>query len=361
MYQIFLDLIEQNQEFIRIAGSILLFLVFWIFKGPVVNVSIRAIDKALNRKKELVNKENLVFIFAPIKSLLALVGLYLAFANMGWSKPFLPLFRISWIVAITWMFLRFADRASGVLFRFNSSLDESLDINLNQTLLHFLQKLLKVIILCISGVAILGETGVNVTTIITGIGLGGLTFALAAQDTASNLFGGLVILLDKPFDIGDWIATPSIEGVVEDITFRSTRIRTFSDSLVVVPNNSLTSSSITNWSRMEKRQASFSVGVTYNTPADKMHTCIDKITQLLKTSDDIDQQTIVVNFNSFQDSSLEIAVYFFTKTTSFAEYRKVLEKVNFGILSIMEEVGVEFAFPTQTLYVEKTQNELVAK
>ena len=104
----------------------------------------------------------------------------------------------------------------------------------------------------LAAIAILSETGTNVTTIITGLGLGGLTFALAAQDTAQNLFGGLVILLDKPFAVDDWISTPNIEGVVEDITFRSTRIRTFPNALVVVPNSSLVSSPITNWSPNEQ-------------------------------------------------------------------------------------------------------------
>lgn len=133
----------------------------------------------------------------------------------------------------------------------------------------FLKKIVKVLIFTVSGIAILSETGTNVTTIITGIGLGGLTFALAAQDTAQNLFGGMVILFDRPFAVDDWISTPDIEGVVEDITFRSTRIRTFPNALVIVPNSSLVSSPITNWSRMNKRRASFSIGLTYDTPKEK--------------------------------------------------------------------------------------------
>ncbi|MEF2562515.1 MAG: mechanosensitive ion channel family protein, partial [Negativibacillus sp.] len=224
-------------------------------------------------------------------------------------------------------------------------------VNLNKTLMTFLKKALKVLLIVLAAIAILSETGTNVTTIITGLGLGGLTFALAAQDTAQNLFGGLVILLDKPFAVDDWISTPNIEGVVEDITFRSTRIRTFPNALVVVPNSSLVSSPITNWSRMNKRRATFSIGLTYDTPKEKMEECVARITEMVNSNEEILPEDTVIRFNSFQDSSLEISLMYFTRPTSFSDFQRIKEQVNYGIMQIVEDLGLSFAFPTQTLYV----------
>ena len=213
------------------------------------------------------------------------------------------------------------------------------------------------LILIIAGIAVLSETGINVATLITGIGLGGLTIALAAQDTAQNLFGGLVILLDKPFQVDDWISTPDIEGVVEDITFRSTRVRTFPNALVVVPNSTLVSSPITNWSRMNKRRASFTVGLTYNTTEAQLQRCIARITEMINQNPEVLADDTVVAFNSFQDSSLEISVLFYTRATSFSAFQKIKEQVNYGIMKIVEEEGASFAFPTQTVHLQREEQK----
>ena len=139
----------------------------------------------------------------------------------------------------------------------------------------------------------------------------------------------MVILLDKPFAVDDWISTPNIEGVVEDITFRSTRIRTFPNALVIVPNSSLVSSPITNWSRMNKRRATFSIGLTYDTPKEKMEECVARITEMVNSNEEILADDTVIRFNSFQDSSLEISLMYFTKPTSFHQTNRWTEALSF--------------------------------
>ena len=342
MFTLISDVIADNLFLFRVLGSILIFVLFWAFKGTITKAVVNLLTKLLNRSR------------------LAISGLYLALMNLhpgaGWSDFFLKVYRIAVIILISIVLLRLCDCASDNLFQ-PFGKQEELENRLNKTLMTLLKKAAKVLILIIAGIAVLSETGINVATLITGIGLGGLTIALAAQDTAQNLFGGLVILLDKPFQVDDWISTPDIEGVVEDITFRSTRVRTFPNALVVVPNSTLVSSPITNWSRMNKRRASFTVGLTYNTTEAQLQRCIARITEMINQNPEVLADDTVVAFNSFQDSSLEISVLFYTRATSFSAFQKIKEQVNYGIMKIVEEEGASFAFPTQTVYLQREEQK----
>ena len=337
-----------------------IFVLFWTLKGTVTKAVVKLLEKLLNRSRQIADHSTLCFALAPLRNFLAASGLYLALMNLhpgaGWSAFFLKFYRIVVIILIAIALLRLCDCASDNLFQ-PFGKQEDRENHLNKTLMTLLKKAAKVLILVIAGIAVLSETGINVTTLITGIGLGGLTIALAAQDTAQNLFGGLVILLDKPFQVDDWISTPDIEGVVEDITFRSTRVRTFPNALVVVPNSTLVSSPITNWSRMNKRRASFSVGLTYDTTEDQLQRCIARITEMINQNPEVLADETVVAFNSFQDSSLEISILFYTRATSFSAFQKIKEQVNYGIMKIVEEEGTSFAFPTQTVCLQREEQK----
>jgi len=144
-----------------------------------------------------------------------------------------------------------------------------------------------------------------------------------------------------------------VEGTVEDITFRSTKIRTFAQALVTVPNSSLANEPITNWSRMGKRRITFHLGVTYSTTRDKLEKCVKSIRKMLEEHPGIHKETIFVNFERFNDSSLDIFMYFFTNTTNWGEYLNVREDVNFRIMEILEQEGVSVAFPSRSIYIEK--------
>lgn len=226
------------------------------------------------------------------------------------------------------------------------------DFQIDQIIIPFVEKLIRSIVVVLAVSIIAEEWGFNVNGFIAGLGLGGLAFALAAKDTIGNFFGGIVIITEKPFTIGDWIKTPSVEGVVEDITFRSTKVRTFAQALVTVPNATLSNEPIINWSKMGKRQVAFHLGVTYSTSREQLETVVYRIKQMLIDDEDIHNETILVNFDRFNDSSLDIYLYFFTNTIAFNDYLKVKEQVNFKIMEIFEEEGVEFAFPTRTLVID---------
>lgn len=286
----------------------------------------------------------------PIHFSFLILGIYLAagyFPYFNQQNPmFLKLVRTSVIVMFTWGLYNLSS-ASSVLFL---KLHERLNLEVDQILIPFLSKALRFVIMAISLSVIAQEFNYDVNGFVAGLGLGGLAFALAAKDALGNLFGGIVIIMEKPFSIGDWIMTPSVEGIVEDISFRSTKVRTFAQALVTVPNATLANESITNCSKMGKRQISFHLGVTYDTPKVKLERTVQRIDELLKNHEAVHPDTILVTFDQYNESSLDIFLYFFTKTTVYGEYLKVKEDINFRIMDILEEEGVSVAFPSRTLY-----------
>jgi MscS family membrane protein len=201
-------------------------------------------------------------------------------------------------------------------------------------------------------VLIAQEWNYNVNGFIAGLGLGGLAFALAAKDAIANIFGGIVIIMEKPFSIGDWVQTSGVEGTVEGISFRSTRFRTSDQALVTVPNSTLTNQAITNYSRMGKRQVRFSLAIDYAGPREKIEKCVQELRSMLHDHPDIHPGTILVYLETINVNSLEIMLYFFTNTTNWAEHLAVKEDINFRIMDILSIEKVPLASPGRTLYTE---------
>ena len=178
---------------------------------------------------------------------------------------------------------------------------------------NFILKSIRFFILMLAFIAVLQEWGYNVSGFLASLGLVGMAFALAAKDTAANLFGSLVIFTDKPFKIGDWVKTPEVEGTIESVGIRSTKVRTFAQALVSVPNGVLANSAILNWSKMGKRRVKTTIGVTYDTSGDTLEQIINDIKEMLKNHPDIHQDTIHIYFSAFGDSSLNIFCYYLQK------------------------------------------------
>ncbi|WP_350343586.1 mechanosensitive ion channel family protein [Proteinivorax tanatarense] len=297
----------------------------------------------------------------PIKSIILTLGLYIAITSIplieeNYQELLLSLYRSLVIAFIASGFYNLTDTSSS----FFEKLKVKFRIELDQILLPFLSKALRVVIVAISVSIIAQEWGYDVNGFVAGLGIGGLAFALAAQDALGNIFGGIVIIMDKPFSMGDWIKSPSVEGVVEDITFRSTKVRTFAQSLVTVPNSVLANEAVTNWTKMGRRQITFKLGVTYTTPKEKLDKCIILIREMLENHPDVHPEIIFANFDGFNDSSLDIFIYFFTNTTDWGEFLAVKEDINFKIMEILEKENVSVAFPSRSIYFEnnlESQNQ----
>ncbi|MCT8139111.1 mechanosensitive ion channel family protein [Anaerobacillus sp. CMMVII] len=290
---------------------------------------------------------------SPLRLFFVGIGFYLAFMYLPFEEKsnevIIQIYRTFIIFLIGYGLFNLSATTS-VIFQ---KVGAKLDLEVDEILLPFLSKLVRVIIVALIISIIAGEWGYDVNGFIAGLGLGGLAFALAAKDAIANLFGGVIIITEKPFSIGDWIKTPSVEGTVEDITFRSTKVRTFAQAVVTVPNSTLSNEPITNWTKMGKRRISFHLGVTYTTSKEKLEVCSKKIEDMLRNHPDIDQETIFVRFDLFSESSLDVFIYFFTKTTLWGEFLAVKEDVNFKIMEILEEESVSVAFPSRSIYIEK--------
>ncbi len=223
----------------------------------------------------------------------------------------------------------------------------------DETAADALAKLLRAAIVITAVLVALQSLGFSISGILAFGGIGGLAVGLAAKDLLANLFGGLTVYLDRPFSVGDWIRSPDkeIEGVVERIGWRTTCIRTFSKRPLYVPNAAFTTIAVENPSRMTHRRIYETVGVRYDDMA-RLPGILDDIRAFLANSDDIDQgQALMVNLNQFGPSSADFFIYAMTRTTVWAEYHLVKEKVLLRIADIIEAHGAEIAFPTTTVHV----------
>jgi len=228
---------------------------------------------------------------------------------------------------------------------------------LDDQLVPFIVKTLK-IFLIITGVLVVAQNmGYSISGLIASLGIGGIAVAMAAKDTISNIFGSIMILVDRPFTIGDWVKTSEFEGVVEEIGFRSTRIRTFDKTLVNVPNSMLANMVIDNIDARPKRRVKMRIGITYSTTPKQMQEAVKGIENILKYHVGVDQEFSLVKFDEFEGSSLSIFLYYFTKTTHWAEYLQIRQEVNMQIMELLESLGLEFAFPTRTVHLHQEEEK----
>jgi len=195
------------------------------------------------------------------------------------------------------------------------------------------------------------ELGFPAYSVVAGLGVGGVAVALAARDSLANLFGSMLIMFEKPFRVGDTVRISGSEGTVEDVGFRSTRIRTLDNSLVSIPNNTVVNTTIENLAARVMRRQRFFLQITYDTDREKVEEFAARIEQLLVEHPVTNKGTIRVRFNEFGESSLNILVYFYLEVRDITTELKEREDILFQIMEIARKLGVEFAFPTRTLQV----------
>ena len=206
---------------------------------------------------------------------------------------------------------------------------------------------------------VIQNLGYSIGSLLAGLGIGGAALALASKDTVANLFGSIVIFIDRPFQIGDWIEIGSIEGTVEEVGLRTTRIRTFANSLITLPNHTLTTSAIENWSAMQKRRIKLSVGITYGAKPSQISALVEGFRRIIRENDQLRQDFFLVYFRDFGPSALEIFVYCFTKTTVWSEYLEVRQQLLLAFMEEVEAQGLSFAYPTQSIHLESVPDSLL--
>ncbi|MBS4534872.1 mechanosensitive ion channel family protein [Clostridium sp. D2Q-14] len=337
-------------SFIELGISIVIFVLFLILSPIITNILFKIV-RSFTKKSKIGLDDDMVESFKkPLKIFIIFVGLYIALIYLPFSEgtenSITKLFRVSIIILITWGLYN----AAGTYGIIHEKIGSKLNIKSQRILKPLLIRVIRIIIIAIAVAIIVEEFGYSISAFIAGLGIGGIAIAMAAQDTLSNAFGGMAIIMDRPFDIGDWIVGAGIEGIVEDINFRSTKVRTFEKALVSIPNSKISKEAITNFSQRGIRRVKFYLGLEYSTTSEKIEKVVEKINSMLKKHSKVDDELIITKFEVFNDSSLDILIQYYAKTSDYEEFLSIQENINFKIINILEEENVGIAFPSTSIY-----------
>ncbi len=262
--------------------------------------------------------------------------------------------RISIILIFTWFFFRAIDTVTEMLKAKANDPEHWMDTSLIPMIVISLKIAIGVLVVILTA----QNLGYSVSTIVASLGIGGIAVALAAKDTLANFFGSLMIMMDQPFKLGQWVKAKNgdFEGVVEEIGFRSTKIRTFGKTVEIIPNSLLANSIVENMDRRSDKEINLrrvkqTIGLEYKASAKDMKKAVDAIRKILTGNKMVDQKQILVYFTDFGDSSLNILVYYFADT-AWVKWLETKQGVNLEIMEKLEELGLAIAFPTRSIYLE---------
>ena len=335
-----------------LIGIVILF-IFVFFRSLFSKIIINRIKSLVKKSKNKIDDEVLEAFDGPLKFFPIVIGVYISTQYIDLNitlESFADNLNRSLItIQIFWLIYKLIDPLSFLAHRLGDVLTNDL--------IDWGVRILKFLIFVIGAAAVLELWGIKVGPILAGLGLLSVAVALGAQDLFKNLISGILILLEKRFQNGDWIKVENIvEGVVEKIGFRSTLIRRFDSSPVMVPNFNFAENAVTNFSNMKSRRIYWTIGLEYRTTHDQLRIIRDQIEEYISSSGDFvksSEQPLFVRLEKFSDSSIDILIYCFATTTVWGEWLKIKEELALKIKSIVEENNAGFAFPSQSIYVEK--------
>lgn len=332
-----------------LVSIVLLLAVRKLIKIPLF----QRIRKFANKTETAVDSQLIDAIEPPLDVIWWVFTIYLSLRWMNWPEGWAQgtdlLFRLATIVAVGWAIFRAAELFRMLMTRITSRTVTTFD----DQLVPFFVQMFKVLVVCITFVIILQEFGVNAAAIIGALGVGSLAVALAAENMFSNWFGALMLYTDQPFVVGDWIKTEDVEGIVEDVGMRSTEIRTFSKTVVSVPNSRIAAGFVENFSRMPKRRVYYSMTVDFESSPQMLSQAVEAIEGVLSTQEGVDNDVFVVRFSEIVQSGYNILILYWTETTNFDEYLTVKQRVHLEILEKLAEFGVKPALPRSVIRYEQ--------
>jgi len=338
-------------DFFQIIVGLFILLIFLIFRGLISKLVIKKLELI---SKRTTNKLDDTFVKAmegPARFLPVVLGVFFASYYMSFSEDsrnFVDNVNRTLItILIFWIIHQIIEPVSYIL--------SGLDKILTRELIGWIIKSLKILIFILGAAAVLELWGIKIGPIIAGLGLFGVAVALGAQDLFKNLISGILVLVEKRFKMGDWIRVEGIiEGIVERIGFRSTVIRKFDKSLAIIPNFQFAENAVINVSQTTNWLISWIITLQYDTTIDQLKTIRNQIETHINESDDFNQAIgVAVRVDKFSDSSIDMYVRCFSKTDSWTEWLSVKERLALAIKEIVEKNGASFAFPSQSIYVEK--------
>ena len=338
-----------------VAIAIGVFILFVLLKKIFAKYVFKIILRLVNKTKFNTDTKVVAAFQKPVTNFFEVLGFYFAFkiltfAQIPISSLFIDkVFSSVIVILIAWGLYNLTSESSLLYDKMHSSYDMKVD----KILFPFISKTIKIIIMALGITIIAQKWGYDIQGFVTGLGLGGLAFALAAKDSAGNIIAGIFIIIDKPFSVGDWVRCDTLEGTIEEVSFRTTKIRTFDEALIIVPNAKLTNEPVTNFSRRGKRRVNFNLAITYDISREKLENCVEKIRNMITNEPQVNKEEIYVRFDKFNDSSLDIFIYFFVDTSALAQYLEIKENINFKIMDILQQEEVSMALPSTSVYVER--------
>ncbi len=340
-----------------IIVSLVIFLLFYLLRRLIARFILNRLSRIVSKTSNQIDDAVIEVLDGPLKFLPVVIGFFIASSYLDISEnnqDFLDLLNRSLItIFIFWLLHQLIIPFSFVIKNFESKI--------SKPLVDWTLKGLKILVIVLGAVAILELWGIRVGPVIAGLGLFGVAVALGAQDLFKNLISGIMILMEKRFTVGDVIlVSGEVEGVVEQIGFRSTLVRGFDSTPVMVPNYKFAEQSVTNYTRRHHRRIRWLIGLEYRTTIDQLKKIRDEINTLIEKDDNFAKNqnaSFYVRIDSFSDSSIDMLVQTFTVTNDWAEFLKIKETLAVKIIEIVENNEAGFAFPSQSLYVEKLSDE----
>ena len=341
----------------EIIIGLVIFLFFYVLRRLFARFLINRLNKIVLKSNNQLDDTIIAVIEGPLKFLPVVIGFFIASSFIDFSsnvQNFIDLFNRSLItIFIFWLLHQLVIPFSFLIKKFEEKI--------SKPLVDWTLRGLKILIFILGIVAILELWGIKVGPVIAGLGLFGVAVALGAQDLFKNLISGIMILMERRFTIGDVIlVTGEVEGVVEQIGFRSTLIRRFDSTPVMVPNYKFAEQSVTNHTRRHHRRIRWLVGLEYRTNTSQLKKIRDEINEAIVNNQDFaknDNTSFFVRIDSFSESSIDMLVQAFTETNDWGEYLKIKEDLAVEIIRIVESNKAGFAFPSQSVYVESMPNE----
>lgn len=340
-----------NELWKYLASLLYIFLAFYVSK--IVDYLTRVWLKRWAAKTETKFDDLLLELLrGPVKVVCFVILLHVGLSVFEWPsavEEFLSKGLIIIVAAsVTYMLMKFVDLAVGY-WRQRAVGDQ--EKVLDDQLLPIVRKTLKVFVVVVATLVTLDNIGVNITAALASLGIGGLAVALAAQDTLANIFGAVAIFLDKPFRVGDRVQLDNVDGPVESIGLRSTRVRNLDGHLITIPNKTIGNATITNVTRRPNIRTLMNIGITYDTPTEKVKRALKIIEEVYKNHPK--SFNCIISFNKFENASLNILVVHWWNSTDFVEYLGGMQEMNLSLKERFDAEGINFAFPTQTLYIKQ--------
>ena len=320
-------------------------IIFTVIISPFISYAIAKIFGWKKTKQEI--KDGI--IYNTLRYFFIATGIMLGVKILGLNENLNNLINKVYRIAIVWIIAKTVSD----IFSNGKILTSKFKDKANDPMINIINKAIRVVLYILAAYLTLKEFNYDLGGILTGLGLSTAIIALAAQDTFKDVFSGLAIFWDKPFAIGDWVEIGEVSGTVENITFRSTKLRTTEDTIITLQNSAISSQNIVNWGVINKRLYKANLKLPLETEEVIVEKVISRIKFILKYNKDIIKNSVSVHFNQIKDDGINIYIYLETEITAYREYQDFCNKINLTLLNILETQGIKLAYPGQNIYIKQ--------